>query len=305
MSENIAQQSGDYYMDVREFQNGTLEVVLKAIRPMHEAAITSSVDPLSYSNCCKALGESSSTYTGPRWVKDREEKSDYEKSDSHARAVRRAKQNIRFLTKQIGADRLLTLVYRRNQQNREEVKADFKRFLRLVRHGWKGQQGEKDWKYVAVVEQQERGAYHIHCAVKGWQRISFIRAAWFKALGGQGNETGEGTPGNIDVTSPKATRWGTKAREWRTSKLAAYLTKYLSKTFTEDTPEKKRYWHSTQVPPAVKTRFVLAARDLVSAINETVLVLSNYFGEAIDFRHSWLSRSKDSLWLALGEPING
>lgn len=299
MEEILNEKRGEYYMDVREFKNGTLEVVVKAIRPMHEAAIYSSADPLSYANCCKAMGESASTYTGPRFIRhDDEEISVYKKSENHNRAVRRAKQNIRWLVKEMNGDRLLTLTYRKNQQDREEVKAHFKRFIRLVRNGWKGQEGYPDWQYVAVLEQQDRGAYHIHCAVTGWQRISFIRKAWYKAIGGQGNETGEGTPGQVDVTSPKATRWGTKAREWRSSKLAAYLTKYLAKTFEEDSDEKKRYWHSKDSSAPKKQRFILSAFDVVAAIKEVCGVLYFHFGRAIDFRYSWMS-GKDCLWLSL------
>lgn len=291
---------GDYYMDVREFKGGAVEVLLKTIRPMHEGAVRSVADPLSYANCCHEMGESSSVYSGSRYVTEKEETDDYDRTANHHRAVRRAKQNIRWLIAQMGGDRLLTLTYRTNMEDRERVKTDFTKFVRLVRKGWKGQGGYPEWRYVAVTERQERGAYHIHIAVQGWQKISFLRACWYRALGGQGNEKGERTPGNVDITSPKKARWGTEFREWKTSKLSAYLTKYLAKTFDQESTEKKRYWHSVDVVPPKKERHILGATDLVTAIKEAIEVLYFHYGKTIDFARSWLAPSKDCLWLSLG-----
>jgi len=303
MEFSVDEIRGDYYMDVREFPGGSIEVVVKTIRPMQEGVIRSTADPDSYSNHLKSIGASYFDVNGSglKQVQSDDQNGVDRSKENHYRAVRRAKQNIRWLVKQIEGDRLLTLTYRRNMEDREQVKADFKRFLRLVRGGWKGQQGETDWKYVAVIEQQERGAYHIHCAVKGWQRVSFLRACWYKALGGQGNETGEGTPGQIDVTSPRKCRWGTQLREWKTSKLAAYLTKYLAKTFDEGNDEKKRYWHSKDSKTPAKQRFMLCAVDILGAIQEAQSIIGLHYGHAINFSRSWMSRFNDSLWLSLGE----
>jgi hypothetical protein len=281
MDEILHLKRGDYYMDVREFESGGLEVCVKLIRPL----------PFS------GAGGNNVRVT-PK------ELSESEKKDNHDRAVRRAKKNIRMLAKSIGADRLLTLTYRKNQEDREEVKADFARFLRLVRKGWKGCQGQDGWRYVAVLERQERGAYHIHCAIKGWQRISYLRAAWYKALGGAGDESGENTPGNVDVTSPQKARWGTQRREWKTGKLAAYLTKYLSKTFDEGTSEKRRYWHSKDAFVPKKERFFLCAESMSEAIREVASILYFYYGQAIDFSRSWMSELGSTLWFSLdGEPV--
>jgi hypothetical protein len=303
MEDSLHPSLGDYYMDVREFKSGSLEVVVKAIRPMFEGGIRLSVDPDSYSNQLKSLGMGYYDVNGNglNRIPDVLDDSDAKKIKNHERAVRCAKQNIRWLVKSIEADRLLTLTYRKNQEDREQVKADFKRFLRLVRSGWRGQSGQKDWQYVAVLERQERGAYHIHCAVKGWQRIKFLRAAWYKALGGQGNETGEDTPGNVDVTSPKKARWGTQLREWKAGKLSSYLTKYLAKTFDEDTQEKRRYWHSKDAIAPAKSRFLLCAVSFVDAVKEVASIIDLHYGKAIDFSCSWVSFLGDSLWFSLGE----
>lgn len=301
MDEILIESSGDYYMDVREFQSGAVEVVVKAIRPMHEGSIRSVADPLSYSNACKALGESSSTSTTVRFKSEPEEVSEWDKLANHRRAVRRAKQNIRWCVMQMRADRLFTVTYRENVEDRERVKGGVKRFIRLVRKGWGEEGGIPDWRYVAVLEKQDRGAYHVHFAVKGWQRVSYLRKCWAKAIGGTGLERGADTLGNVDVTSPRKARWGTELMQWRCSKLAAYLVKYLSKTFDEKTFDKRRYWHSKDLKVPVRQRFMLCAVDMVTAIREAMDVIFSRFGHAIDFSRSWVAASGDLLWLTLGE----
>lgn len=299
MDSSLHEISGDYYMDIREFGNGAIEVVLKAIRPMHENLIRASVDSDSYLAYCRENGLPTG-FEARKSFEEHEENSEFKNLENHERAVRRAKQKIRWKCKQLQADRLFTLTYRANQEDRELTHKHFTRFLRLVKSGWKGQQGIEDWQYVAVLERQERGAYHIHCAVRGWQRVSFLRAAWYKALGGTGQERGEETPGNVDVTGPGKARWGTQLREWKTEKLVAYITKYLAKTFEESATEKRRYWSSRALEEPRKDRHILCARDFVSAIIEAVSVLGLLYDHALDFTHSWVSKSGDSFWLSLG-----
>jgi len=302
MDQSLDVNRGDYYMDVREFKGGGVEVVVKTIRPMHDGAIRSVADPLSYVNACVAMGESSNTSTVSRYVDpEASEPDDFQKTENHQRAVRRAKQNIRWCVRELEADRLLTLTYRECMTDRQRLIRDVKEFVRLVRKGWGGQSGSPNWRYVAVTELQERGAYHVHFAVAGWQRISFLRSCWGKALGGSGYEKGSETLGNVDVTSPRKARWGTQVREWKSSKLAAYITKYLAKTFAEETTEKRRYWHSKDLRAPIKERFLLGATSMVSAITEAMNVLFFNYGLAIDFSRSWCSPSGDSIWLSLGE----
>jgi len=287
---------GDSYLNLRELKVGSMEAGVKTIRPMHADMIRGACDGLSYAAACHELGESSSV-SSFRYVTTKQEKSDFDKSQNLSRAVRRSKQNIRWLCKQFEADRLFTLTYRRNEQDREQVKADFKKFLRLVRKGWKGQGGIPDWHYVAVLELQDRGAYHIHCAVHGWQKITFLRACWYKALGGQGNETGEGTPGQVDVTNPDKAKWGHSGRQWKSRKLSAYLTKYLEKTFDAATEDKKRYWHTKDIKTPLNQRFMLGATGIAGAIQEAVNLLFFAVGLQGSFDH-WISTSGDCYWLS-------
>jgi len=307
LSNNELQQEnrGDYYMDVREFQNGNVEVMVKTIRPMHEGAIRSAADPLSYANACKELGESSSVYDKRHHFKDDDER-EFDQNANRRRAVRRTKQQVRWMTKEFQADRLFTLTYRGNMSDKEKLKRDFRKFLDYVRKGWGGLEGIPDWRYVAVPEKhhgggENDGGYHIHCAVKGWQKISFLRAAWYKALGGTGKEKGEETPGQVNIESPESKRWGKVAKDWKTGKLAAYLTKYISKTFDESEANAKRFYRSRGLALPKKERFMLAATDLISAIKEMKEIIFFHYGHALDFSRSWLTSSTDCLWLSLGD----
>lgn len=300
MTETIHEEERNYYLNLREFASGEFEATLKAARPMKIEQINAAITGTGYTEILREQGLTRSDLY-PSFKRDslseKEEKSDYEKQQNLARAVRRSKQNIRWLCKAMAADRLFTLTYRENQTDREQTRADFTKFLRLVRSGWRGQVGIKNWVYVAVLEKQERGAYHIHCAVTGFQRIKFLRAAWYKALGCSEDVSGENTPGAVNVTNPEKSKWGHTGRQWKVNKLAGYLTKYLSKTFDSSLDEKRRYWHCRQIVQPVKQRFWVSGSDICQAIKATIGLLDFHIGLKPSFTH-WLSTLNDSYWIA-------
>lgn len=286
----------NYYLNIRTFASGALEAVLKTVRPMKQEAMEASM------NGCLT----SSRFLSPTVPKaEEEERTETDKAANRARAVRRAKQNIRWLTKVMEADRLFTCNYRKNMEDREQVREDFTRFLRLVRQGFKVKHADgsktvyraiPDWQYVGVLEKQTRGAFHIHCAVKGFQYIKTLRAAWYKAIGGNGDEQGEDTPGAVNVTAPRK-RWGGAGREWKTDKLAGYLTKYLHKTFDEAAFEKKRYWHAKDLKAPEPDRMWVGGMNIVEAIQSTVRTLKLSHGLEPGF-DMWLSTQEDCFWIA-------
>ena len=212
------EQERKYYLNIREFKSGEFEAVLKTVRPMQMEQIKRRFQ-------CPGAISASAEIQKARKFEIEGGPSENDLAANRARAVRRSKQNIRWLCKVMEADRLFTLTYRENQTDRGQTRADFTRFLRLVRSGWRGQRGIPDWQYVAVLEKQERGAFHIHCAVKGFQKIKFLRAAWYKALGCPEDVSGENTPGAVNVTDPDKARWGHTGREWKVNKLSGYLRK--------------------------------------------------------------------------------
>jgi hypothetical protein len=125
------------------------------------------------------------------------------------RAVRRARSRLRQLILASGVTHLLTLTYRANVTAYDQACDDLSRFVRRLRSRLPG------WIYVAVAEQQKRGAWHWHMAVKGRQDVKLLRAEWLGIVGA----------GNIDVKPPR----DRKAN--RRLALVRYLGKYLAKTF--------------------------------------------------------------------------
>jgi hypothetical protein len=126
------------------------------------------------------------------------------------RAARRAKSRLRQLILSANLTHLLTLTYRENVTDFDRAAADFNRFIRKMKVQL------PIWLYVAVAEQQERGAWHWHLAVRGRQDVELIRKLWREVVG----------EGNIDVSAPKGTRKDQRLY------LVQYLGKYLVKSFT-------------------------------------------------------------------------
>jgi hypothetical protein len=145
--------------------------------------------------------------------------------DNLADAAKRAKQQVRLRCKAIGCDRMITLTYRENMQDKARLKRDFDALRRrLSRLG--------NFHYVAVAEQQKRGAWHLHVAVRGRQNYRVLRSIWQSIVGVDN--------GNIDVRNPFREK-GLR------HKLAGYLAKYIGKDFANHRMNEKRYWTSRGV----------------------------------------------------------
>lgn len=125
------------------------------------------------------------------------------------RAARRAKSRLRQLILSANLTHLLTLTYRENVTDFGRASDDLNRFVRKMKVHLPG------WLYVAVAEQQERGAWHWHLAVRGRQNVDLIRRLWREIVG----------EGNIDVSAPKGSRKDQRLY------LVQYLGKYLVKAF--------------------------------------------------------------------------
>lgn len=281
----VEQPTPNYHIAIREFSSGLFEAVTKLVKPMRQEYTACLVEGRPVvSPWDKPIGFTNSV------TEKTPEQIEAARIHSHHRNVARSRKTIRWLCKELGADRLLTLTYRENMEDREKLREDFQRFLRLVRKVY------PDWPYVAVPEKQDRGAYHIHLAVRGWQRINFLRRCWYQALGGTGNERGTETPGQIDVKGEER-RFGARLKEWRRDKLASYIGKYLHKTFDESHLEKRRYWSSKGIQkPEVRRQWVFGA-SMFDAIKSSLDTL--YFDcglQGVDFDW-WVSPQNDVLFI--------
>lgn len=286
----------NYVVKVRRFAKGAVEVVTHRIDPTKQMKFA---DSAAYGG----LLASSKRREEGEAERDPEER----KADNRARTCRRARQQVRFGVKAIGADHLLTLTYRTRDgvpmNDIDRLKADWDRFRRLVKRGlpacgkWGAHKGIDDWRFVAVREKQDNGAYHLHVAVVGRQDINFIRRCWFVAIGGNQDDSGDQTRGNIDVRGPSK-RWGAKTAEWRCDKLAGYMTKYLHKTFDDLDEAKfaKRYWAGRGNEKPEVIRYWIGAADFCEAIQQTHAMFKAECRRA-GYR-LWASDGYESIWLS-------
>ena len=288
-----------YVTKVRRFAKGAVEVVTHRIDPLRQKRFSESAMLGGLLGRPKPEEELT-----PEEIERRAAERD---ADNWARSVRRAKQQVRFGLKAIGADHLLTLTYRTAENapmdDLDRLRADFDRFRRLVKKGvpacgkWTAHGGIREWRYVAIREKHENGSYHLHIGVSGRQDINFIRRCWFVAVGGNQDDSGEDTKGNIDVRGPSK-RWGAKTAEWRCDKLAGYMTKYLHKTFDEAGEPKgsKRYWAGRSNEKPEVLRYWIGARDFAEAIEQSHAMFrreNQKRGITI-----WASSGYDSIWLS-------
>jgi hypothetical protein len=206
----------------------------------------------------------------PRKRRTTEEQEERDK-ENRERASKRARQNVRYLVKTIFADHMLTFAYRENVIDRARVAAEWKEYVRLFRIRY------PNWQYLAVLEKQERGAYHIHVAVTGKQDIRWALRCWLLAIGQPAEEVnawyihgiklGEKSLGSVNVEPPKR-RWGGTAKHWQRNKLAGYLTKYIGKEFEDGDKGAKKYWHSRNAIKPVVEKYWLRAETFAQAVAE-------------------------------------
>ena len=199
-----------YWAKLTTFKNGSFELAVTLPSPLDHHKVQ---EPYR-----GALGDSVQPMQLRKEVMTPEEK----EAANKARSVRRSRQTVRHTIKALEADHMLTLTYRENMQDVDRLKADFKRFVRMVTARY------PEWRYVAVKETQERGALHLHLAVKGRQPIKYLLKCWYIAIGGSIDDSGENTKGAVNVRAPHR-RWRSGGKAWKCDKLAGYLTKYLGK----------------------------------------------------------------------------
>lgn len=299
-------QDKNYSATVRRFKNGEVEVSTSVVRAMQRMRYSDQwaqggqVLPDNLPDRQKANIEAEKAhYKAYKAMKKSEERQAmtaeelasleaFAKLENLSRAVRRARQQIRFHCRQLCVDHMLTLTYRQNVEDVEVLKKDWQEFVRLVR------KSKPQWQFVACRERQDRGALHMHVAVKGRQDIALLRKSWYQALGGDGNETGDATPGQVDVRGPSK-RWGAKTTDWKVAKLAGYMTKYMHKAFEElDAKGSKRYWHSKGIEKPEVEKVWLASSSFVEAIKDTHAL---FRAQGVKTAVLWASEGWDCIWL--------
>lgn len=222
--------------------------------------------------------------------------------DSLKRSVRRSRQRVRWLVKCIGADHMLTFTYRENMQDCARLKSDLRECVRLIRTRYPA------FQYVAVREIQDRGALHLHMAVKGKQPIKWILHCWLKSIGQDHKELTEwfvgGVPlldkslGAVNVRAPKK-YWGGRGSEWKPDRLSGYLTKYIHKDFETSARGAKRYWHTKDIEPIKCVKFWLGANSFVDALREARDVVSR---QGVVEMKMWGDDDIGNIWISATAP---
>lgn len=234
----------------------------------------------------------------PRAMRGKREKlADESDDDASAKAskslqtsIERSRRMIRKRCKAIRADRMLTLSTRANE-TRLDVWAkwwdEFRRRLNKL----------QDFHYVAVLERQQRGAWHIHVAVSGRQNWKLLRSIWLSVISKSGTD---GTVNDSYKRQCFIRRLSGKGRAMR-HRIATYIAKYVGKDADASTFNKKRYWTSKGIVlPEVTTYAHLGrefgAIDAVASAHQCVL--EN--GGTCDGAQFFWNQGTGVFWLATG-----
>ena len=180
--------------------------------------------------------------------------------ENQMKAASRAKRKMRHLVKNMMADHLVTLTRREAEGTEfwtpEQWAKAWDKFRRLLTR-YIG-----EFPYVAILEKHQKGNYHLHVAWCGRVNVGIVRKMWLAALGG-----GQGC-GNIDAKKIKVPAGGDRA-----SRIARYISKYVSKHFESDPRyNKKRYWASRQTLEEAR-RYVLKADTIDGGLREAHALL--------------------------------
>lgn len=195
--------------------------------------------------------------------------------ENQIKAAARSKRKMRHLVKNMMADHLVTFTRREAEGSQywtaDQWAAAWDRFRRLLTRVI----GE--FPYVAILEKHEKGNYHLHVAWCGRVQVGLVRKMWLASIGG-----GKGS-GNIDAKHIKVPSGGD-----RSSRIARYISKYVSKHFEADPRyNKKRYWASRQTLEEAR-RYVLTADTLDGAVEQMRRMLGLDFSKFTALRHGQL-----------------
>lgn len=208
-------------------------------------------------------------------------------------SIERSRRMIRKRCKAIRADRMLTLSTRENE-TRLDVWAkwwdEFRRRLNKL----------QDFHYVAVLERQKRGAWHIHVAVSGRQNWKVLRSIWLSVISKSGTDGAVNDSLGNGKMRALFRKLGGKGRSMR-HRIATYIAKYVGKDADATTFNKKRYWTSRGVVLPETTTYAhlgpeCGAMDAVVAAHQCVL--EN--GATCDGAQFFWNQGIGVFWMATG-----
>jgi len=147
-----------------------------------------------------------------------------------------------------------------------------------------------DFHYVAVIEEQQRGALHFHVAVRGRQCYQLLRSIWSSIVGV--DEQGR-SMSNIDVRNPSKFGFGKNGIH----KLASYIAKYCGKQMECRDFDQKRYFASRGIPKPNVQSWTLASTNSLGAVQTAFVIAGTGLLDGAQF---WYNKALDVMWIATG-----
>ncbi len=196
-------------------------------------------------------------------------------------AARRAKRRVRHLCKMLKARYMMTLTTK-------EVITDVAKFQKLFQEFVRRIRLVANFQYVATHELQQRGALHLHVAVATRQDYKLLWSVWQHVVG-------EGQ-GRVHVSSGN--------RKASVNQIAAYISKYIAKSFETGALNKRRYWASKGIGEPIKTVHLLRKDWSMFEVLRFLHEICYEHGCYENFIHSWLNYEKGLFWVAIHNNVN-
>lgn len=181
------------------------------------------------------------------------------KENIKERSVKRSKIRLRRLINANANElsKFVTLTFKENIVDISKANGEFKKFKQRLRYRLKKQ--DRDLKYIAVIEFQERGAVHYHCLMNcGYIPNKVLNQIW-------GN-------GFVRINNIE-----------NVDNVGAYVVSYMSSEF-KDIDDHKRYLHSRNLKKPIVIKNDKRVSELMAAIDSSNLAYeteyeTDYFGK--------------------------
>ncbi len=176
-----------------------------------------------------------------RELEDREQR----RLDNLKRNANRAKTACRRIIKAEGFDELLTLTYRENQEDRALCKKHFEEWVRRMKRSLGGV-----FRYCASFERQDRGAMHVHLAVHKLPQHAIHKGVKIDGwrLGTEVWRSVVGDDNGLCFVGGKNRKGNQKRKPIGRAKMAAYVSKYITKDYADAEAASNRYSRSNGIP---------------------------------------------------------
>jgi hypothetical protein len=198
--------------------------------------------------------------TGPKPEADRE--------DNQRRSVIRARKRCRYHLVMAKCDRMFTYTVRLRPGDlpltRDQMLKVWGYYIRAAKST------DKNFKFVCTMEPQANGQPHIHAGIKGFKDLGYHHRLWCDAVAKvkgmpSGQYDGVDALGNIDGGVNRFLKRKRSMKD-RASRMAAYMSKYMTKDADYVPFNGKRYFHTIgiHIPPALAQW--MEAQDIQTAL---------------------------------------